>query len=147
MSEARESGRPVHFGKLMELCVEKNSDIPGQGKYKLRVVYRGDCVKDEWGGNAIFKDITQCPAILESAKIADMVSCLPGCTGQQGDANQAFPQALFKGTETWIEIPRSRWPKSWHNRKWKPVCRLLRALDGHPEPGGGTGSSIVKPTL
>ena len=43
MSEARESGRTVHFGKLMELCVEKNSDILGQGKYKVRVVYQGDC--------------------------------------------------------------------------------------------------------
>ena len=42
-SEARESGRRVHFGKLKELCVEKNSDILGQGKYKVRVVYWGDC--------------------------------------------------------------------------------------------------------
>merc|ERR1712198_295248 len=32
MAEARDSGRTVHFGKLMELCVEKTSDIPGQGK-------------------------------------------------------------------------------------------------------------------
>ena len=68
--------------------------------------------------------------------MADMVSCLPGCTGQQGDANQAFPQAVFKGIETWIEIPRSRWPRSWHAKKWKPVCKLLCALYGHPESGG-----------
>ena len=33
MSEARESGKTVHSGKLMEICVEKNSDILGQGKY------------------------------------------------------------------------------------------------------------------
>ena len=43
MAEARRLGKKVHFGKLMELCVEKNHDIPDQAKFKVRVVYRGDC--------------------------------------------------------------------------------------------------------
>ena len=108
MAEAQKGNRTVHFGKLMELCVEKNYDIPGQSKFKGRVVYRGDCVKDEWGDQAIFKDIAQCPATLEAAKVGDLIACLPGCAGQQGDATQAFPQAEFKGTETWISLPRTR---------------------------------------
>ena len=43
MSEARYSGRTVQFGKLMEICVERNSDTLGQGQYKVRVVHWGDC--------------------------------------------------------------------------------------------------------
>ena len=69
----------------------KNHEIAGQSKFKGRVVHRGDAVKDEWGNWAIFKEITQCPATLEGAKVADMISCLPGCWGEQGDATQAFP--------------------------------------------------------
>ena len=32
--------------------------LDNQSKFKGRVVYRGDCVKDEWGDAAVFKDIT-----------------------------------------------------------------------------------------
>ena len=110
IAEARASDRKIHLGKLMELCVEKNHDIPSQAKFKVRVVYRGDCVKDEWGQAALFRDLTSCPATLEAAKVADLISKLDGCSGEQGDAMQAYPQAEFKGTETWIELPRNRWP-------------------------------------
>ena len=77
IEEARRQGRKVHFGQLMELCVEKNAEIPDQAKFKGRVVYRGDCSKDEWGKGAIFRDLGSCPATLESAKVADFLSCSP----------------------------------------------------------------------
>ena len=96
IDEARLKGKKIQIGQLM-VCVEKNHDIPGQSKYKGRVVYRGDCVKDEWGQLALFKDMASCPATLEAAKIADMISCAPGCKGEQADAQQAYTQALFQG--------------------------------------------------
>merc|ERR1711946_77381 len=107
MAEARKAGKKMHFGKLMDLCVEKNHDIPSQAKFKVRVVYRGDCVKDEYGNAALFKDLSSCPATLEAAKVADLMSKLEGCSGEQSDATQAYPQAKFDGTETWIELPRN----------------------------------------
>ena len=42
----------------MELCIEKNYDIPDQAKCKLRLVFRGDDVKDEAGQYAMFKDMS-----------------------------------------------------------------------------------------
>ena len=138
MSEARREKRRAHFGQLMEICVEKNYDIPGKSKYKGRVVYRGDDVKDEFGSKVtVWQDLASCPATLEAAKVADMLSCTPGCSGQQADATQAYTQADFSGIESWVEIPKSQWPQSWWNKgpDWRPCCPLLRALYGHPEAG------------
>ena len=30
---------------------------------------------------------------------------------QQADGKQAYTQALMKGVDTWVELPRDRWPK------------------------------------
>ena len=53
----------------------------------------------------------------------------------------AYTQADFRGRPTWVGIPREQWPKSWFNDKGEPlyinpVCRLLKALYGHPDSGG-----------
>ena len=56
--------------------------------------------------------------------------------GRQADAQQAYTQAEFKGTETWIFLPRHQWPVEWHKRRMtKPVVPMLLALYGHPESG------------
>ena len=53
----------------------------------------------------------------------------------------AYMQADFRGPPTWVSIPREQWPKSWFNERGEPkyvnpVCRLLKALYGHPDSGG-----------
>ena len=128
-------GRKVHFGAVMELCVEKNYDIPDQAKFKGRLVFRGDDVRDETGQHAIFKDMASCPATLEASKMVDAYSCVHGNAGQQADAQQAYTQATFKGTETWIFLPRHQWPAHWKGRYTRPVVPMLLALYGHPESG------------
>ena len=48
MTEARKKGTVVHFGSLMDLCFEKHSEQTlANRKYKGRVVFRGDDVRDE----------------------------------------------------------------------------------------------------
>ena len=42
----------------------------------------------------------------------------------------------MKGTETWVEIPQDRWPKSWIGKYKRPVCKMRIALYGHPDSGG-----------
>ena len=54
---ARYKGRKVHFASLMDLCHLKNSELEPQfQKYKGRVVFRGDIVKDDSGSYAVFTE-------------------------------------------------------------------------------------------
>ena len=72
---------------------------------------------------------------MEAAKIIDVFGSQPGYSKQQADARQAYTQALFTGIETWVRLPRNRWPKEWKGMK-DPVCPLRLALYGHPDSGG-----------
>ena len=59
---------------------------------------------------------------------------LPGHVGEQADADMAYCQTTFKGTETFVRLPRHRWPDHFHQYS-DPVCPLELALYGHPESG------------
>ena len=75
--ELRREQRKAHFGKIFEVCVEKNFRLPETDparKFKGRVVYQGNNVRDEHGAAAFFQDLSSCPATMEAAKCAD---CLP----------------------------------------------------------------------
>ena len=50
---------------------------------------------------------------MEAAKIIDVYGSQPNFSKQQADARQVYTQALFQGVETWVRLPRSRWPKEW----------------------------------
>ena len=53
--EAQLQGRTIHFGSLMDLCHLKHSELaPEFQKYKGRVVFRGDIVRDEHDFYAVF---------------------------------------------------------------------------------------------
>ena len=59
MAEAKQSGKTIHIGSLMTLCHEKHSELNlpmNEKKYKGRVVFRGDSVKDEDGSYAVFNE-------------------------------------------------------------------------------------------
>ena len=54
-AEAKKTGSTGHFGNLMALCHIKHSELPKHlQKYKGRVVFRGDDVRDESGYLAVF---------------------------------------------------------------------------------------------
>ena len=54
IDEARTSGSAVHFASIMDICHLKNAELEAKHqKYKVRVVLRGDIVKD-------FQGLTQC---------------------------------------------------------------------------------------
>ena len=51
---ARTSGALVHFASLMDICHLKNVELEVKHqKYKGRVVFRGDIVKDDSGSHAV----------------------------------------------------------------------------------------------
>ena len=137
-SEAQKKKLKVHFGRVFEICTLKGSELkegdPNR-KYKCRSVFHGNKVLDENSDHALFAELGSSPASMEAGKIIDVYGSQPGFTKQQADARQAYTQALFKGTETWVRLPRNRWPKAWSNMK-DPVAPLRLALYGHPDSGG-----------
>ena len=53
IDEARTKGIKIHFASLMDICHLKNAELEAMHqKYKGRVVFRGDIVKDDSGSYA-----------------------------------------------------------------------------------------------
>jgi hypothetical protein len=89
-AEARRDGKEVHMGMLYEICVEKGSELaPDQRKYKGRVVFLGNQVKNQNWEAAMFQDLGSSPATMEAGKACDTFGSLPGNDIQQADAEQA----------------------------------------------------------
>ena len=72
-----------------------------------------------------------------AAKIVDAIGRMPGMSGGNADATGAYTQTVLGDDcpETWISIPRDRWPKHWHGKYTDPVIRLRLNLYGHPLAG------------
>ena len=93
IDEARTKGRKVHLASLMDLCHLKNSELePQYQKYKGRVGLRGDIVKDDYGSHAVFTEQGSSASQVTPAKVMDIISRLPGCSGQAADAVSAHTQ-------------------------------------------------------
>ena len=110
---ARASNVTMHFGMIFGICVEKRSELPDGHpgkKYKGRFDFRGNDVRDQNWEHAIFQELGSSPAAMEAGKSADFYGLLPGHGIEQSDAEQAYTQSLLGGTETWVTLPRDRWP-------------------------------------
>ena len=79
--------------------------------YKGRVVFQGNNVKDQDNNVAVFNDLASSASLMVARKFLD-VGSLEGNGQEQGDAEQAYTQALLKGHTTWIFLPRDQWPNS-----------------------------------
>ncbi|WP_288992749.1 DNA (cytosine-5-)-methyltransferase, partial [uncultured Marinobacter sp.] len=151
VKRSKDKSITVHFGSLRPLCHQKNSEQSVEFRsYKGRVIFRGDIVRDEDGAYAVFTEQGTSASHSASTKIIDAIAHMPGMAGSDADAKAAYTQIklsdatrlLGVGTvpETWITLPRARWPQSWLDREAKdplfvPVCPLLRNLYGHPLAG------------
>ena len=126
IDEARTKGRTVHFASLMDLCHLKNSELEHQyQKYKGRVVLRGDIVKDVSGSYAVFTEQGSSASQMTAAKVMDIKSRRPGCSGQAAGAVSAETQVKMEDaptllkipksecTDIWTRLPKHKWPKSW----------------------------------
>ena len=147
IAEAERMKVSVHFGKLMDLCHLKHAELaPELQKYKGRVVFRGDQVKDETGLSAVFTEQGASASQMAAAKFLDTIARMQGMSGQAADGIKAYTQVQLslasellglpknECPETWISLPPSRQPASWKNIK-DPVCPLERNLYGHPLAG------------
>ena len=137
-AKARVKGEQAHLGRLHAICVEKNSELPisdSRRKYKGRVVFLGNSVKDQNWEAAMFQDISSCPATMEAAKAADCYGLIEGNGTECSDAEQAYTQSKLGGVQTWVALPPEEWPPEWAGMT-NPVCPLVLSLYGHPDSGG-----------
>ena len=85
---------------------------------------------------ALFQDLGNSPATFDASRWADYYGCLPGNDVQMADAIQAYIQAKLSGVPCWVELPDEAWHPSANRHKYRrPVCRLVKALYGHPDAG------------
>ena len=131
--EAQANNVHCHFGYLHALCHEKHSELlPEQRICKGRVVFLGNQVKDEHNLNAVFSEQSSSTCLVTGIKTLDAVARLPGRSGENRDAEQAYIQANLGGPPTLVSLPPDQWPQSWRNKFRRPVVRLKLALYGHP---------------
>ena len=108
----------------------KNAELEAKHqKYKGRVVFRGDIVKDDSGTYAVFTEQGSSASQMTAAKIMDIISRLPGCDGQAADAVSAYTQVKMEDAPKLFKIQ-----KSWSSME-DPVVPLERNLYGHPLAG------------
>jgi hypothetical protein len=137
--ESRATSSTIHVGRIFEICVEKNAELPlgdPRRKFKGRVVFQGNQVRDQDNEEALFGDLGSSPATMEAGKSCDCYSLFPGLAGEQADAESAYTQSRLGGSVvTWVQLPRHQWPPEWEGIT-DPVCPLVLAVYGHPEAGG-----------
>ena len=103
-------------------------------------------MKDDSGSYAVFTEQGSSASQMTAAKVMDIISRLPGCSGQAADAVPAFSQVKIEAApillkipksvcpDIWIRLPRHKWPKSWSSME-DPVVPLERNLYSHPSAG------------
>ena len=87
-------------GSVFPLCGVKNHEIAHLRRFKGRAVFQGNWITDEYGMQTFFPDQGSGASFMTATRLRDAIALLPGCSGQQSDAPQAYAQTkLGKGLE------------------------------------------------
>ena len=73
-AKAKNENKKVHVGRVFGICVEKNAELPANDprrKFKGRVVFQGNNVKDENNEWAIFAELSSAPSTMHAGKAVD----------------------------------------------------------------------------
>ena len=89
---ARAAGSTVHIGTVFEICAEKGAELargdPSQ-KFKGRVAYQGNNVKDDSYDLFLFSNLSSAPSSMDVASAVDAYGLFTGNVVEQSDADQA----------------------------------------------------------
>ena len=103
---------------------------------KGRVVFGGDDVRTQNREVAVFQDMASQPATMEASCTSDAYGTMAGNATEQADAEQAYAEAMFLGTPTFLRLPKHQWPEAWRQKGYiDPVVPMKLALYGHPDSG------------
>eukprot|EP00971_Amphidinium_carterae_P183811 3648649-Amphidinium_carterae.1 len=133
-------------GRVFAILGEKHAEEQRKDKlYKARIVFQGNRITSISGTPAheLFKQLSNSPVTMSSARTAMAIGLINGRKVQLRDASQAYLQSWIntkEHTPTFIILPKEWWPDEWFDKQGKPlyhspVCRLTKALYGHPESG------------
>ncbi len=103
-------------------------------KWKYRIVFQGNNVKDQDWQIALFDEMSSKPATLDASRISRIYSCFPDNSIEGRDVEQAYISAEMRGTPTWIVLPEELWTPEMKKMKC-PVVKLEKALYGHKNSG------------
>ena len=102
-NRATKSGKTVHFGRVFPIVVEKGSELSAdQRKYKGRVVFQGNNVRDQENNIAVLSELQSSACLMVAGKLMDVTGSQSDNDIQQSDAQQAYTQATLGGNDTWI---------------------------------------------
>ena len=147
--EARSNGSKVHLAQIMPICSIKYWELSAdKHKYKGRVCFRGDCVRDEVGSAAVFQELSASPTNIVDTNVTIAYGLIGDHCISCADAVRAYIQSVLGSKiPTWVLIPRELWPSSWRGKYTKPMCLLVKSLYGHPESGGWWERHLAKALL
>ena len=133
----------AHFARVFAILGIKNFEDVDNQTFRGRIVISGGKIKTATGAWAVFQELGTVPATMTACRIVLAVAALvKDATGLQSDCTAAYTQAEMTGPATYIRMPKSWWPASWIGKFKDPVCRLLRALYGHPQSGDIWGDKL-----
>ena len=106
-ADAKKTGVSVHFGQLMTIASIKFNELAQHlHQMKGRIVYRGDCARDENGAAAVYQDMGANPTSVQGLNACLAYGSLPGHSSSAADAIKAYVQALLSSKyKTRIELP------------------------------------------
>ena len=137
-NQAKQLGITVHIASLHTLCGVKHWEQPiEKHKYKGRIVYRGDLIRNESDELVLYADTATTPTALVALNLALFFGACEHNSISLSDAVQAFLQAPLE-EETWVLVPFELWLDNWKTQypKGSKLCvRLLKSLYGHPLAG------------
>ena len=139
-------GQDAVVGRVFAIMGEKHSEQSiDERTYKARVVFQGNNAQTVSGisPHELYKELSNSPASMAAARVAIGTCASYGGVPYVRDATQAYLQSYIDRpgcASTWVELPRAWWPESWFDEQGnplyqRPLCKLIRALYGHPESG------------
>ena len=127
----------AHFARMFAILGIKHYEESDESlhAWRARCVLSGDAIKTASGDWAIFNELGSVPANMTACRALLAAYCMTeGASLLQSDCIKAYVQAEMKGPPTFVRLPRDWWPEAWKGMR-DPVCRLLRAVYGHPQSG------------
>ena len=135
---ARAKGEDIKIAEVLTLAGIKHHELsPEYHKYKGRIVYRGDQIRNQSGEHVFFaeNETATTPTAIAALNLTlwfgliTVVSC--------ADCVQAYLQCKLDGN-TWVILPFELWLPEWkekHDPLTKLAVRLVKSLYGHPQNG------------
>eukprot|EP00435_Cladocopium_sp_Y103_P013784 s3013_g3.t1 len=140
--KARQKGEKIKIAEVLTQCGIKHHEMsPEHHRYKGRIVYRGDAIRDEHHQYVLFEDTATTPTALAALNLTLWFGCMT--TLSCADCIQAYLQCDLDD-KTWVILPYELWLDAWkqkYDKDTKLAVRLIRSLYGHPQAGSTARST------